>query len=608
MPPRYIAVPFTGPGPVLPIPTPTLNATVVSGTQINLSVSYSGPPGAVSYSFEQASSGSGPFVPLASGTSPTFNDTGLTPSTFYFFRCRVQVADGRFSDYSLVKSASTLASTPVAPTGVSAVDIDSTSIRVTWNLVAGATSYNVYQGGVLDTAGATSPFIDSGLLPNTPYTYNVSALNISGEGPLSSPSSATTVPASLGGKFKFNPSIYYIFIDQNQSRASQLARMQALKAANPRIRGFQVFWVWADLENPALVGGNAQYDGSWASQTDVNQMKGFKLMDTFVTACANMGCQFALHIYSYGGASAPGAQSANYPSSFAPAYGAGSASSPYGPNTATSNGVNGMVWQNSYTVNQVGVAKYYRYWVPAVMGRIIALGQAYGARYDSNPNVEMFDLLDESAMSTQTGYSDAGAASTMIGPGNYFQALRAAWPHTMLRWWGNYVGSSVPRMDDMLAAAYASDWSVGGPDTTNESGPSFRAITADWRWRQLTAALGNGGVVDPSVPDYRAIGGHNVREVEPEDLNNPPSAAAGNRHLGDGDPVSIVTQANLMQATHMFWYDNGFAGPDSNQTDTAHPNLLDFLSSAAQGGNVSVNGRVAGIALTNHNYPSSFPQ
>lgn len=412
--------------------------------------------------------------------------------------------------------------------------------------------------------------------------------------------------AAASGAVKFNPSVAYFYIDQNQSRSAQLARMQALKAANPWIRGFQVFWTWADLENPALVGGAAQYDGSWASQTDVNSMKGFKLMDTFVNACAAMGCQFALHIYSYGGASAAGAQSTSFPASFAPAYLAGSPTSPYGPNTASSNGIHGGVWINSYAGNAVGVARYYRYWVPAVMQRITAWSTAYGNKYDSNQNVEVVSFLDETAMSTQTSYSDSGAASTMQGSGGYFQAGNAAWPHTQRRVWANYVGSSVPAMDALLASAYANKWAIGGPDTANESGASFRAITADWRFRGLTSALGNGGVRDPTVPDYRTLGASNMREVEPEDLtaNTPP----GTRSLGDGIPAHIVAQANLMAATHMFWYDNRFAGPDTNRTDKPSPNLLDFIHSALLGGNVAVNGVTAGISLTNTTLPSSLAQ
>lgn len=608
MPPRYIAVPFLGGGPILPISTPSLTATPVSGTQINLAITYSGPPGAVSYVFEKSTNANGPYVPLASGTLPTFSDTGLLPSTTYFYRSRVQVTDGRFSDYSLVKSATTLAQVPAAPLNVVATDIDYQSVSVTWNAVSGATSYNIYRDDVLIGSDNASPFTDTGLAASTTYRYNVSAVNQFGEGSQSTPDAivVTATAPVVAGKFKFNPGIAYFYIDQNQSRSTQLSRMQSLMSANPWIDGFEVFWNWADLENPALVGGSAQYDGSWASQTDVNAMKGFKLVDTFVNACASMNCQFMLHIYSYGGSSAAGAQSTNFPTSYAPAYLAGSPTSPYGPNTASSNGVNGGVWTNSYAGNSVGVAHYYRYWTQPVMDRIIAMGQAYGARYNSNPNFECVSLLDESTMSGQTGYSDSGAASTMIGPGKYFDAMRQAWPNTMVRWYGNYL-LSMSAMDQFLAACNTYDIAVGGPDTCNESGTNPRSIDADFRYRGLTASVGNGGVRDFSVPNYVGVSG-NIREVEPEDLNNPPSAAAGNRHLGSGNPVDIVTQANLMGATHMCWYDNRYAGPNINQTATAHPNLLDFIRSAQLGGNTNVNGYVAGVKLNSVAYPSSWPQ
>lgn len=98
-------------------------------------MAYTGPPGATTYAFEKANSGAGPFVPLSSGTSSTFQDTGLSPGTTYFYRGRVQVVDGRFSSFTTIKSATTLASPPATPTGVVATDIDTVSISVSWNSV-----------------------------------------------------------------------------------------------------------------------------------------------------------------------------------------------------------------------------------------------------------------------------------------------------------------------------------------------------------------------------------------------------------------------------------------------------------------------------------------
>lgn len=410
---------------------------------------------------------------------------------------------------------------------------------------------------------------------------------------------------------KFNPSIAYIQLNLNDSLSSQLSRMLQLKAANPWLRGFEVFWTWARLENPSLVGGSAQYDGSWATgdQTNVNNQRGFRLMDTFVNAAASIGCQFMFHLYSFGGGASAGSQSATFPSFWVPAYLAGSV---YGPNTVTSNGVFGAVWQNSYSSNTVGVSRYIRYWTQLTMDRLISMGIAYGNQYDSNPNVETFSFLDESAVNQQTGYNDSGAAATTLGVGGYFQALRAAWPTTQLRWWNNYL-TTISAMDTFMAEAKKYNWTMGGPDTANEapyanSDGIYRSIAGDWRYRGFTAALGDGGVNDPALPNYVGVA-HNMREVEGEDLSYDivtHTTIANGRHIGDGVFAHLVAQANLMGATHMVWFDNTFTGPDRNRTNTAHPNLLDFMNSALQGGSVNVNGAVAGISLTNTSRPSSW--
>jgi hypothetical protein len=493
---------------------------------------------------------------------------------------------------SVSGSTASLSWTPPTPTGQS--------------VIAG---YRVYKastlGGAYTQIGSALPPTQLSLADALPATqfYKVEAFDQYTTG---SRSAGVQCNPVTGQRLKFHPGIHYWYIDQNQSLATQLARIQALKAQNPLMQGALLYWNWALMSNPVKVGGTAQYDGSWATgdQTLVNNQRGFKLWNTFLNVAASLGIQLMFHNYSYGGSSNAGAQPASFPSSYAPTYLSGSA---YGPNTPTVNGIFGGVWINAYTANTVGRAKYYRYWVPAVMQELIAMAVAYGAQFDSHPNVEVTSWLDESTMDAQTSYSDAGWEACAYGPGNFFQAIAAGWPTTIRRWWGNYL-LSTPAMDRSLAAAYAADWAIGGPDTANESGTSFRSITADFRYRGLTAALGNGGVRDNTVPDYRTIGGGQVRVVEPEDLNNPPSAAAGPRFLGDGNPVSIVFQANLMGCTHLAWYDNGYSGPPSNQTGSTHPNLLDFVNSAAQGGNVAVNGRTAGISLTNTTYPSSWPQ
>jgi hypothetical protein len=87
---------------------------------------------------------------------------------------------------------------PTAPTGLSATAGD-TQIVLSWNPVAGATSYNLKWGStiggpypnVISVSGTT--YTHTGLNDGTPYFYVVSALNSLGEGPNSSEVSATPV-------------------------------------------------------------------------------------------------------------------------------------------------------------------------------------------------------------------------------------------------------------------------------------------------------------------------------------------------------------------------------------------------------------------------------
>lgn len=73
-------------------------------------------------------------------------------------------------------------------------------VTVSWNPVAGATSYNIYwstSNGVSTVNGtkienATSPYIHNGLNPSTTYYYIVTAITNSGEGTASNQVSATT--------------------------------------------------------------------------------------------------------------------------------------------------------------------------------------------------------------------------------------------------------------------------------------------------------------------------------------------------------------------------------------------------------------------------------
>jgi hypothetical protein len=137
---------------------------------------------------------------IAGVTSPNIV-TGLTNSTPYFFVVTAVNAVGESADSSQV-SATPILAPPAAPTGVTATAAHGEA-TIGWDNVAGAISYNIYYSttaGVTKANGnklanRTSPSIVTGLTNDTPYHFVVTAVNATGEGPVSSEVSATPTAA-----------------------------------------------------------------------------------------------------------------------------------------------------------------------------------------------------------------------------------------------------------------------------------------------------------------------------------------------------------------------------------------------------------------------------
>jgi chitodextrinase len=75
----------------------------------------------------------------------------------------------------------------------------SSSVSLAWSASTGATSYNVYRGGVkVNPSAVTSvSYTDSGLAASTSYTYTVKAVNSAGESGASTQVAATTGAAAV---------------------------------------------------------------------------------------------------------------------------------------------------------------------------------------------------------------------------------------------------------------------------------------------------------------------------------------------------------------------------------------------------------------------------
>jgi hypothetical protein len=88
---------------------------------------------------------------------------------------------------------------PTAPTGVNAHAISTTQVSVTWNLVVGATSYQIFRRApgspsfVQVGTSLTNSFTDTTAVANTSYLYRVRAVNATGASGDSAADLATTV-------------------------------------------------------------------------------------------------------------------------------------------------------------------------------------------------------------------------------------------------------------------------------------------------------------------------------------------------------------------------------------------------------------------------------
>ncbi|GAA4256769.1 hypothetical protein GCM10022255_070920 [Dactylosporangium darangshiense] len=185
-----------------------LAATVAGNTQINLTWSGSTDDvGVAEYRIERCSGANcTTFAQVATATSPTYANTGLTAGTVYRFRVRAADAAGNVSAYSNIATATTTASdttAPSAPAGLTATAASPTQVDLAWTASTdnvGVAGYRVERctgagcttyAEVAQPAGTT--WSDTGRAPATTYRYRVRATDAAGNlGAYSSVVAATT--------------------------------------------------------------------------------------------------------------------------------------------------------------------------------------------------------------------------------------------------------------------------------------------------------------------------------------------------------------------------------------------------------------------------------
>jgi hypothetical protein len=242
---------------------------------------------------------------------------------------------------------------------------------------------------------------------------------------------------------KYHPG-HYIELDPGASGgglSGWLAAIASLKGA-PGVKGVMLVQTWSRLE----------FQEGVYTQGAGSQAQGFALIDQLLAACRDAGLQFMLGVQDRSNGNA---QIYSTPSSFGtlPHYfdELRGATGPPGYLDAPS----GTTWKGDLQM----IAKL---WDPAVMRRYIALTQAYGRRYDSHPNFEMWATsattlgvpVDEEGFST-----DAYVAQLQV----WMPAARAAFPTTGVRISTDFLDSP-GQFTTLFNAAIPYAIAMGGPD------------------------------------------------------------------------------------------------------------------------------------------------
>ena len=198
---------------VYTLPTEPTKITFSSISKSNITLSWSSVSSATKYYIYRRLPGESwaGRSPIASSTSTSYKDSGLTAGTKYYYRVTAEndSGEGEQSESFEVYTA------PTEPNKPTASSVKSNGLTLSWNSVTGATKYNVYRrlpgeswSGMkpIKTVTSTS-YTDSGLSAGQKYYYRVAAANTSAEGEQSETLDVYTQPTTPTVKTNGNNSI-----------------------------------------------------------------------------------------------------------------------------------------------------------------------------------------------------------------------------------------------------------------------------------------------------------------------------------------------------------------------------------------------------------------
>ena len=146
---------------------------------------------------------------VGSPTATTYTDSGLAANTSYTYRVRARDGATNASAQSSPLTVSTnpgrgtCTTVPSVPAGLTSPSQTSNSISLGWGSVAAGPNctikYRVFRGGTQQDEVTANSFTNSGLNPDTSYSFTVAAVSEAGASAQSAPVTARTRPVIAGG-------------------------------------------------------------------------------------------------------------------------------------------------------------------------------------------------------------------------------------------------------------------------------------------------------------------------------------------------------------------------------------------------------------------------
>jgi len=181
-----------------PVAVPT-NLTPLRGNAQN-SLWWTRVTGASTYAiYRSTTSGAEGSTPLATVSTPTYNDNSLTNNTAYYYQVTARGANSESTKTSEVTATprSTVTVAPSITVTPGSVTPGNNSATISWSSVTGATSYSLYratgpgaEGASAYQSSVTSSYTDTGLTNGLTYYYQLTTHNASGESSRSDEGSA----------------------------------------------------------------------------------------------------------------------------------------------------------------------------------------------------------------------------------------------------------------------------------------------------------------------------------------------------------------------------------------------------------------------------------